>query len=121
MKITIFKANNRSAEVRKILFKDNPYCCYCGVKTKLLEGFVASRETPAPPDMATTEHLHSRYAELPRLPNNEKMIACYRCNNLKQKRDEKVWRLLGQQPIPMGIYEKIAETLRNDLSLEVRN
>ena len=84
-------------ELREILWKDNKYCYWCGIETILLKDFIPTKENPVPPDMATIEHLYSRHSEIPRLIDNEKFIACFRCNSKRAKYEDKLQYKLGRK------------------------
>ena len=98
--------------VRDILWNDNKFCCWCGVETVLLKGFIPTKGQPAPHNMATVEHIYSRHSELPRLPNNEKMISCCRCNARKGKLEDKlVFKV--KRKLSLDECEKINNIMRN--------
>lgn len=91
MKITI-RGKQKHPRVRKILWEDNKYCCWCGIKTVLLNGFQHTKDNQPPDNMATIEHIYSRITEIPRMENNEKLIACYRCNMQRAKFETRIFR-----------------------------
>jgi 5-methylcytosine-specific restriction endonuclease McrA len=67
--------------LRLNLWKENPFCCYCGIKTEL----VYIRNGILPDNAATIEHCISRNKEKRHLLQDkvEKKIACHRCNHDK--------------------------------------
>jgi ribosomal protein S14 len=73
--------SNRNLKLR--LYKENPYCHWCGRKTKLIcEPFISGEAYPL---TATIDHLISRY-NLSRFVQKKKgqhrkVLSCYKCNH----------------------------------------
>lgn len=74
--------NNKPAKVRARLYKQNPYCYYCGVLTVLIDFKTFPKNTLFPKNYATLEHLYDKLSGL-RKHNVEtpKVIACAKCNH----------------------------------------
>lgn len=66
-------------ELKEKLWQFDKRCHWCGIETKLLN--VPEIEGPAPDDMATIDHLVSRY-DIRRWikRGNAKVLSCYKCN-----------------------------------------
>lgn len=81
--------NQRKRNRRTALYKQNPYCPFCGIKMILPEeiGFrivnnkKILNDTPA--NMCTIEHTQHKGSDLKGLPNSN-IICCKKCNNEKQ-------------------------------------
>lgn len=75
------------AKRRKRLFKENPFCVYCGIKTILLPNKGRRGKKWQPNNLATIEHIYTRFDPRRRTPNvnNERrhVLACYKCNHEK--------------------------------------
>jgi len=68
---------------RRVLWKRNPYCCWCGKKT------IFAISSPMLPDFATVEHLRPCNHEGTNKIYNL-TIACNRCNHLRGKYQHKI-------------------------------
>lgn len=89
-------ANGRSRlrRIRNKLHAENPNCHYCGRPTILPEHTnppVTKQRVKVPHNMATVDHLFSRYHPLRRIHKGEKryVLACNWCNGRRAKKEEK--------------------------------
>lgn len=74
--------------IKEVLWKANPNCRFCGVRTVILKQ--NGKSSPAyDPKMATIEHLYSRYNPKRSVGfnRNKVTLACAKCNNDRQKKE----------------------------------
>lgn len=80
---------------REKLHAKNPHCHWCNVLTVLQPpGVVITRQ---PPNLATVDHLYSRFSGLKTGDGNKQVVtvlACYKCN---QQRSEEEQARLGPE------------------------
>ena len=72
----------RLGKQRKRLWEKDPHCHWCGRLTRLLD--LGCQGSHQPDDMATIDHLNSRFSKDRHAPCNgeiRRVIACYRCNH----------------------------------------
>jgi len=102
--------------IRDRLWKVNPCCRYCGILTILPQDIIKGRDSFGklrhyPNNMATIDHLRSRYDPKRQIHNrNEKryILSCVQCNNKREKKEtdnikiEKLWELSKRYPQNRG-------------------
>lgn len=93
------KKSSKPPIVRARLHKENPFCCYCGIKTILLETYpIGGRIIES--DVATIEHLYDKFDKRrkDRTIKKRLAIACNDCNQsraakrIKENLDEHQYR-----------------------------
>jgi hypothetical protein len=69
---------------RKNLWLKSPLCCYCHQPTVLPEDCLSNGQKKPPDNMATVEHVFTRFDKERWVKNNRHIIAlaCHKCNNL---------------------------------------
>ena len=101
--------SNREFKLK--LWQADPRCHWCKRITRLLN--IPEIQGPAPPDLATIDHLRSRYSlerfVKPKIGESTKVLACYECNarrgieeTKKLSREELVKRGQGFSLNPKG-------------------
>jgi len=102
--------------IRDRLWKVDPHCRQCGVLTILPQDIVKGRDRFGklrhyPDNMATIDHLRSRYDLKRRIHDrNERryILLCIKCNNKREKEEtsklkiEKLWELSKRYPRNRG-------------------
>ena len=72
---------------RDLLFSKDPYCHWCGELTAQPKS--GDQKGPAPPNLATLDHIYSQRAKGPGKPRNKVVLACYRCNSNRNNAEQK--------------------------------
>ncbi len=77
---------NREMRAR-LSAEQNHHCCYCGIRTEILER--SGMDGKPPSWHATIEHIHARRRGCGRRRDrwSNLAMACYGCNNLRGNRD----------------------------------
>lgn len=91
-----FKAKKHPT-LRQELIKKQPNCYWCGCKLKLYPEIYGNTHPPkgfyAPDDMATIEHLYSRWDLENRYKiyenDEDKVLACFKCNHARSDAENK--------------------------------
>jgi len=114
--------SNREFKLK--LWQADPRCYWCKRYTRLLN--IPEIQGPAPPDLATIDHLVSRYFPERWIKRNQtKVLACYECNakrgieeTKKLSREELVKRGQGfslnprGKPIIVNMCESLDEVIK---------
>lgn len=102
----------RQIRRRNRLFKQHPFCHWCGQR---LVNVTGPRVKHFPPNAATLDHRHGRLDPRRRTdysPNNWSVLACWQCNHERGQDDEKkagidemrrrAGRFPGPVPVPVA-------------------
>jgi hypothetical protein len=77
---------------RNKLFQEDPHCHWCGRELILPEECKQDKQNWQPDNMATIDHLRSRFSINRQEPNHTKetrlVLACYRCNEVRNDQEQ---------------------------------
>ncbi len=77
--------NIDNKELRSNLFKEHPFCFWCGV---LVIQYIVEPGHRPEDNMATLDHIKSRFFRK-KGEKVEKVLACYRCNQKRAQKENK--------------------------------
>lgn len=87
-------------ELRGQLMDKHPFCYWCGGKVKSYPEFYNNEMKKGfkwPEDMATIDHLFSRWEPEKRyqayLKSEDKVLACFRCNSERARKENKKFKV----------------------------
>ena len=98
---------------RLTLYKRNPHCHWCGTKTVLPPPGPPPTSKPMPPNMATIDHLRDKYHpkrhERPRPGEERTVLACNRCNGIRNTERQAECIELHRAHSMHGHYSRLAQ------------